>query len=130
MFDLEVDSDILTFFRSYFDQKRCLIFNSVSETFSGHFLNFQSKYAFLHKKIISLIDRLIFLSHSKFHKDNFDLIINILLDNGYPLNLIFHAIKRLHSRFYHHSLYNVEQPMNAKNITISSYNPICFLHSK
>jgi len=52
---------------------------------------------------MSLIDRVILLSHPEFHKDNFDLIINILMDNGYPLNLIFSTIKRrLHCRFQIH----------------------------
>jgi len=34
--------------------------------------------------IISLIDRVIMLSHPEFLKNNFDSIIKILLDNGYP----------------------------------------------
>jgi len=34
------------------------------------------------------------LSHPEFHKDNFNFIINTLIDNGYPLNLIFSVIKR------------------------------------
>jgi len=40
------------------------------------------------------------LSHPEFHKNNFDSIIKILLDNGYLLNLIFSIIKqRLFFRF-------------------------------
>jgi len=34
------------------------------------------------------------LSHPEFHKNNFDHIIRILLDNVYPLNLIFTSIRR------------------------------------
>jgi len=34
------------------------------------------------------------LSHPSFHKNNFDLIIKILINNGYPLDLIFNTIRR------------------------------------
>jgi len=41
------------------------------------------------------------LSHPNFHKKNFDLIIKILIDNGYPLELIFTSIRRrLHTHIY------------------------------
>jgi len=41
------------------------------------------------------------LSHPLFHKKNFDHVIKILLDNGYPLGLIFSTIrKRLHTISY------------------------------
>jgi len=71
-------------------------------TFSGRFLNFYSHHPFNHKRgtMYSLIDRVIRLSHPEFHENNFDYIINILLDNGYPLDMIFSAIrKRLHTTF-------------------------------
>jgi len=92
-----------------------LIFNWYRKpTFSG-FLNFHSQHPFLHKKgtIMSLIDRIILLSYSEFHKDNFDLIINILMDLGYPLNLIFSTIKRkLHCRF---QIHGSQKKPNQKN---------------
>ena len=44
--------------------------------------------------IIKLIDRVLLLSHPSFHKKNFDLVIKILLNNGYPLSLIFSTIKK------------------------------------
>jgi len=44
--------------------------------------------------MFSLIDRVIRLSHPLAHKNNFNIVINILLDNGYPLNLIFSTIRR------------------------------------
>jgi len=48
--------------------------------------------------IYNLVDRVIQLSHPKFHKKNFDHIIKMLIDNGYPLDLIFTSIrKRLHT---------------------------------
>jgi len=42
----------------------------------------------------SLINRVILLSHPEFHKSIFDFIINVFLDNGYPLDLIFSSIRR------------------------------------
>jgi len=81
-----------------------LIFNWFRKpTFSGRFLNFYSHHPFNHKRgtMYSLIDRVIRLSHPEFHKTNFDFIINVLLDNGYPLDMIFSAIrKRLHTTFH------------------------------
>jgi len=65
-------------------------------TFSGRFLNFHSHHPFTHKRgtMFSLIDRVIRLSHPQAHKNNFNIVINILLENGYPLNLIFSTIRR------------------------------------
>jgi len=49
----------------------------------------------------SLIDRVFRLLHPSFHKINLDLIIKILLDNGYPLDLIFNTIRRRIYAFAH-----------------------------
>ena len=71
-------------------------------TFSSRFLNFYSYHPFCHKKgtILGLIDRVLKLSHPSFHQKNFDKIINILLMNGYPLDIIFDNINnRLHTHF-------------------------------
>ena len=53
-------------------------------TFSGRFLNYFSWHPLSQKigTIIGLDDRI--LSHPMFHVKNFDNIINILLNNGYP----------------------------------------------
>jgi len=72
-------------------------------TFSGRFLNFWSQHPITHKKgvICNLIDKVLNLSHPDFQQRNLTLMINILLDNSYPLELIFSLIKkRLHSRFH------------------------------
>ena len=45
--------------------------------------------------LIDLVDRAFLLFYPKFHSKNFELIVKILLDNGYPLALIFNTI---HSR--------------------------------
>ncbi|KYN08066.1 hypothetical protein ALC62_00911, partial [Cyphomyrmex costatus] len=71
-------------------------------TFSGRFLNFHSWHPLSQKIgiIISLIDRVLLLSHPSFHQKNFDMVIKILLKNGYPLDMIFSTIKkRLHKKF-------------------------------
>ena len=50
--------------------------------------------------IIDLIDRVLFSSHPIYHQENFELVIKILLNNGYPLKLIFSEIKnRLSKKF-------------------------------
>jgi len=115
-FTLEIGGNSLNFLDLTMIKKEChLIFDWFHKpTFSGRFLNYFSQHPFTHKKgtIISLIDRVILLSHPEFHKKNFDLIIKILMDNGYPLDLIFMIIKkRLFYRFNHskskkHSLSN------------------------
>ena len=61
-------------------------------TFSGRFLNYFSWHPLSQKigTIIGLgyycyhIDNVLLLSHPMFHVKNFDNIINILLNNGYP----------------------------------------------
>jgi len=60
-------------------------------TFSGKYLSFYSSHSWCHKIgiIYSLIDRAFLLSHPKFHQKNLELVIDLLLDNGYPLELIF-----------------------------------------
>ncbi|XP_067205235.1 uncharacterized protein [Linepithema humile] len=64
-------------------------------TFSGRFLNFHSQHPISHKRgvLVGLIDRVLGLSHPQFYQQNFVLIINILLNNGYPLPFIFNGIR-------------------------------------
>ncbi|KYN42687.1 hypothetical protein ALC56_02887 [Trachymyrmex septentrionalis] len=71
-------------------------------TFSGRYLNYFSRHPLCQKvgTIVGLIDRVLSLSHSICHQENFELIIKILLNNGYPLKLIFSEIKnRLSKKF-------------------------------
>jgi len=71
-------------------------------TFSGRFLNFYSHHPWTHKRgtILSLIDRVILLSHPRFHQQNLDFVIRVLVENGYPLDVIFSTIRRrLHARY-------------------------------
>ena len=60
-------------------------------TFSGRFLNFNPNHPMAQKRgtILPLIDRAFLLSDFRFHTQNLTFIINILLDNDYPLYFIF-----------------------------------------
>lgn len=50
---------------------------------------------------MGLVDKLFFLSNPCFHKENFELIFNILTKNDYPINFIFNIFKsRLKKNFY------------------------------
>jgi len=96
-------------------------------TFSGRFLNFYSQHPFAHKKgtILSLIDRMILLSHPEFHKENFDYVIRIFLDNGYSLDLIFSTIRR---RL--HSMINHKQPQRTWKKFFLLHYSLCLYHCK
>ena len=65
-------------------------------TFSDRFLNFHSNHPLTQKKgtIFSLIDRAFLLSDGMFHIKNLTFIINILLENDYPLDFIFDSINQ------------------------------------
>jgi len=133
-FTLEVGGDVLNFLDLTLIKKEGrLIFNWYRKpTFSGRFLNFHSHHPFLHKKgtIISLIDRVILLSHPEFHKDNFDFIINTLLDNGYPLNLIFSTIKRrLNYRFQKHDFHKKTISENSQVTNLQTFFTIPYVSS-
>jgi len=103
--EMVCDGDRLDFLDiSIIRQGNTLIFDWFRKpTFSGRFLNYYSHHPFTQKRgtMYSLIDRVIRLSHPLFHKENFDHVIKILLDNGYPLGLIFSTIRRrLHTISY------------------------------
>ncbi|XP_071580938.1 uncharacterized protein [Temnothorax nylanderi] len=59
------------------------------ETFSGRLLSFLSNHPIQHKigTIYSLVDRSIRLSHPSFYNKNLNFVINVLLGNGYPIDL-------------------------------------------
>lgn len=87
-------------------------------TFSGRYLHFESRHPLCQKRgiIISLTDKVFRLSHPKFHKENFELIINILLNNGYPLSFIFHTIDdRLKKLFFRLNNNNSENLSASRN---------------
>ncbi|KYN31609.1 hypothetical protein ALC56_14107 [Trachymyrmex septentrionalis] len=65
-------------------------------TFSEGFLNFNSNHPMAQKKgtIFSLVDRAFLLSDFRFHTQNLTFIINILLDNDYPLTFVFNIVNQ------------------------------------
>ncbi|KYM95315.1 hypothetical protein ALC62_14037, partial [Cyphomyrmex costatus] len=72
-------------------------------TNSGRYLNFFSNHPMCHKKgvIISLIDRIILLSHPKFHTKNIIELIRTLIINGYSLEFLISSINnRINSLKY------------------------------
>jgi len=103
--EMECGGDKLNFLDlTIIKRENTLIFDWFRKpTFSGRFLNYHSHHPFTHKRgtMYSLIDRVLRFSHPLFHKNNFDLIIKILLDNGYPLDLIFNTIRRRLQVFTH-----------------------------
>jgi len=85
------------------------------ETFSGRYLSFYSSHPLCHKigSIFSLVDRAVLLSHPTFHRKNLKLV-DLLLDNGFPLNIIFNKInirlkKLFNSKLKYHN--NTQEPV-------------------
>jgi len=73
-------------------------------TYSGRLLNFHSKHPLSQKRgiITSSTDKILLLSNPEFHQKNFLFLINNLLMNDYPLDIIFDSIrKRLSVKFRH-----------------------------
>jgi len=64
------------------------------ETCSGRYLHWYSGHPMCHKvgMIYGLIDRALLLSHPIFQQKNLEYVIKVLLDNAYPLKLIFENI--------------------------------------
>jgi len=62
--------------------------------FSGRYLNYNSQHALAQKKgtITGMVYRAFLLSHPKYHQKNFNLIVEILRLNYYPLKFIFDTI--------------------------------------
>lgn len=66
------------------------------ETWSGRYLNFDSNMPFSYKRntIKILTDKIIQLSDPEFHKKNFELMTNTLVNNGYPKKFIRQTVER------------------------------------
>ena len=60
-------------------------------TYSGRYLNYFSSHPISHKKgvVVGFVDRIFNLSHPCHHQKNFEIAIQILLNNSYPLHFIF-----------------------------------------
>jgi len=64
------------------------------ETSSGRYLSYHSGHPLCHKvgTIYGLVDRAILLSHPNFQEKNLKYVIKVLMENAYPLELIFNRI--------------------------------------
>ena len=70
------------------------------DTFSGRYLSFYSNHPVCHKigSIYGLVDRALLLSHPKFHQKNLIFVVDILINNGYPIDFLF---KHVNNRIKH-----------------------------
>jgi len=73
-----------------------ILFDSYEKpTSTGRYINYYSQHPWSQKQsIYGLIDRTILLSHPEFHEKNLKGVINTLLDNCFPLPLIFSTINK------------------------------------
>jgi len=64
------------------------------DTCSGRYLSYMSGHPLCHKigTIYGLVDRAVLLSHPIFHQKNLEYVIGVLLDNSYPIDLIFNKV--------------------------------------
>jgi len=70
------------------------------------------------------VDRAFSLTHPKFHNKNFDFVIRVLLDNGYPLKLIFDVFnQRLKYLFKKHDDTNDKTLEKASSFFTTPYLP-------
>jgi len=85
------------------------------KSFSGRFLSFFSQHPICHKigTIYGLIDHAILLSHPSFHHKSIKLCIQLLIDNDYPLKLIFNTINRRLKKLFVSSFSNI--PITSHN---------------
>jgi len=77
-------------------------------TFSGRYINFYSNHPYQYKlnTIKNLVDHAILLSDIRFHFDNLKIVESILLNNGYPKNIVINETKKRY-RFLKENRMNV-----------------------
>ncbi|KYM94598.1 hypothetical protein ALC62_14771 [Cyphomyrmex costatus] len=118
-FTVEIGGDKLEFLGvSMIKRDNRLIFDWFHKpTFSGRFFNFLSNHPLSQKRgtVSSLVDRAFFLLDVSFHYKNFNFIINILLDNDYPLNFIFNTINQRLKYLLKNKFIVNDQPTNTQN---------------
>jgi len=86
------------------DNNKITFFFITNRLIRGDILIFIHTILLSTKKVIyGLTDRIVSLSHPKYFQKNFEKIIQVLLDNNYPLNFIFNntniRLKKLFNRF-------------------------------
>ncbi|KYN29872.1 hypothetical protein ALC57_00681 [Trachymyrmex cornetzi] len=110
--------------------------NYKKPTNSRRYLSYKSHHPDEHKKdvIISQFDRILFLSHPDYHRRNIKNLINVLLLNGYPLNIIFSTINyRIKTLSKRKNLYknknNVNKEIEDSNLIIKKYFTIPYIQN-
>ncbi|XP_018373120.1 PREDICTED: uncharacterized protein LOC108767647 [Trachymyrmex cornetzi] len=99
-------------------------------TFSGRYLNYLSNHPESQKRgiIFNLVDRAIFLSDSTFHHENIELIIDILINNDFPLKFIFDAINERVRHIKHRSRVSHDQgDPNDNSAAMTSWFSVPFI---
>jgi len=86
-------------------------------TYSGRLLNFHSKHPMSHKRgiIINSVDKVLLFSNPVFHQKNFHFLINNLLTNNYPLEVIFSSIRERLSVKFRQLNHGTSQPADTKD---------------
>ncbi|KYN39596.1 hypothetical protein ALC56_06090 [Trachymyrmex septentrionalis] len=111
-----------------------IMFNRFQKsTCSGRFLNFHSHYPLCHKRrrdvITCSIDRILLLSHPKFHERNLIDAVHTFLENGYPLYFIFATVNN-RLLFYIHKYKNSHiSYFPKKEIAANKYFTILYVKS-
>ena len=87
--------ELIFWIKLLYDKGRIIFDLYTKPTNSGRYLNLFSNHPTIHKRgvVITLFDKIIFLSHPRFHHPNIESLINTLLRNGYPLQFVFKTIK-------------------------------------
>jgi len=100
-------------------------------TFSGRYINFHSQHLIFQKRgiIYGLIDKILFLSHPKFHEQNLKKTIKLLLDNCFPLFFNFCTInKRIKQIAYSINKFNKDNK-EQKQVVRKEYFTIPYVNS-
>ncbi|KYN17117.1 hypothetical protein ALC57_10602, partial [Trachymyrmex cornetzi] len=96
------------------ENQRIIFDRYTKETFSGRFLGCYSHHPLCHKRsiIFGFVDKIMCLSHPRFHQKSLTSAIQIFLDNGYPFSFIFSAIEQKIKYHVHNNI--TEQNLHAK----------------
>jgi hypothetical protein len=116
-FTIEIGGDTINFLdNTIIKRNNVLEFDWYHKpTFSGRYLNFLSAHPLSQKRgtIMEMVDRAFLLSDPHFHKKNIELIIGVLLNNDYPVQLIFETVNaRLKSLIYKQTLKQIDTDTN------------------
>jgi len=97
-------------------------------TFSGRYLNYFSQHPVCQKRgtALGLIDRVILLSHPKFHIKNISLATKILLDNNYPVDFVFNVFHERIKTLIHRNKSSIT-PNNNNNSDSGSFFTIPYI---